>query len=69
MAANTMKPIRHSAPPTSLLSPEFRYTPAAATDIRRRWEMLGLIEIGKDGEREVPAVRLGEKDVSKQRAA
>jgi hypothetical protein len=30
-----MKPIRTTAPETSLLNPKFRYTPAAKTDVRR----------------------------------
>ena len=29
-----MKPLRSTAPETSILSPRFQYTPAALTDIR-----------------------------------
>ena len=35
-----MKPLRSTAPPSSLLSPEFQYTPAANTNIRERFERI-----------------------------
>lgn len=35
-----MKPLRSEAPPTSILSPRFKYTSAAATDIRATFERL-----------------------------
>ena len=35
-----MKPLRSTAPATSLLSPSFRYTPAAATDLHATFERI-----------------------------
>ena len=32
-----MKPLKSSAPPSSLLNPAFRYVPAARTDVRKTW--------------------------------
>jgi hypothetical protein len=34
-----MKPLRSTAPATSILSPEFRYVPAAQTDIRETFRL------------------------------
>ena len=31
---HTLKPLRSSAPPSSILNPAFRYTPAQHTDLR-----------------------------------
>ncbi|MCC6193674.1 MAG: hypothetical protein IT518_04325 [Burkholderiales bacterium] len=35
-----MKPLRSKAPPHSILSECFRYTPAAQTDIRKRFALV-----------------------------
>ncbi len=34
-----MKPIRSTAPATSILSPAFRYVPAAQTDVRETFRL------------------------------
>jgi len=65
-----VKPIRHPAPATSILSPRFKYTPAAATDIRETFTRarLDLLEINGHGERLIRGdVREGETEPPPER--